>query len=94
MNERKIDLRLVTTELPDSINGISAPDQAGRYVILLNSRKSSQEQAKAFLHEMLHVYYQDHERGGQASQIENERHKEIESLLQELQLEETERAAV
>lgn len=59
MTEAKITIQLIRDTFGPGMNGASA-FMDGRFVVLINDRLNEEEQEQAFLHEMLHVYRQDH----------------------------------
>ena len=73
-NGREINITLHTVPLPDGIYGGVTQDKNGGYAVFVNADKTEDEQAAAFLHEMLHVYRRDLEApaGITAAEIEAE----------------------
>jgi len=55
----RLEIEIIRRDFPDDMDGASA-FMDGRYIVLLNSRKTQETQEKAFLHEMLHIYRGDH----------------------------------
>ena len=68
--------------VPEGIDGLSAPDDKGGYIVMLNAGQSEAEQARTFLHEVLHIWRGDHDRAAHegVQKIENETHAFMESL--------------
>ena len=79
MERRDINIMLVITdELPDTIGGISEDLGDNSFQVAINGNKSEDEQARAFLHECLHIWHGDHTRKDvTASELEHERHEEM-----------------
>ena len=77
MNERIIKIRLVTVDLPENVHGSCQKAGDNEYNIMINSLLSDEDQEVTFLHEMLHIYHRDHDRGVNVDRLEAERHKMI-----------------
>ena len=80
--EREITVRMITADLPECINGMCHMDAPGRYIVVIDSKGTPQQQAAAFLHECLHIWHNDTATTLPADQIEQMRHREIIDLLQ------------
>jgi len=65
----RLEIEIIRRDFPDDMDGASA-FMDGRYIVLLNSRKTQEAQEKAFLHEMLHIYRGDHHAPGSVQEIE------------------------
>lgn len=83
MTERTIKLQIITSPLPASVRGLTANQKGSDvFTIAINDQKNDDEQAIAFLHEMLHIWHSDHDREGvNISELEHERHRELKRLL-------------
>lgn len=79
--DRTITIRITTETLPAGIRGLSMMTDKDAYTVCLASDQDDQQAAAAFIHEMLHVYHRDHERTVAVDQLEEERHREAESIL-------------
>lgn len=84
---RTIKLHVYAGALPDGISAMSAPtdskEDTESYFIFLDDTEPQDEQTKAFLHEMLHVYRRDHVNGGDISEIERTAHDIINQITKE-----------
>lgn len=78
--EQTITLKIETASLPGTVHGFSAK-QPGRFYIVVNEADPPDRQAATFLHEMLHIWHDDHDSGRSADSIEQERHAEVQRLL-------------
>lgn len=82
---RRIDLRLASVQLPETVPGMSREQQAGegreKYVVAINEDLCDLERAAAFIHEMLHIYHNDFQDDRPAFEVEKERRKELIQLL-------------
>lgn len=76
----EIVLHIGKEKLPQGIHGISSAE-GHHYTILIDSNQRQEEQAAAFLHEMLHIWHGDHESNKSTAEIEEERHEELISIL-------------
>ena len=86
-DERNIKIRLVRSEeVPEGIGG-SVFKLAGddNYLMLINGSDSDHDQIVSFLHECLHIWHRDHDREVLVTELERERHDELEELLKEMQ---------
>ena len=81
MAERKIGIMFKEEKLPGTINGLTVERGKDAYMILLRDDMTETEKAAAFLHEMLHIYHNDHESGKSLDELEKERHAELLELL-------------
>lgn len=81
VGDRSVSIDIIYGDIPDTVSGAVTSQDSSRYTILLNSNKSEEEQAAAFLHECLHIYHGDLSSNRSADDIEAERHKELISLL-------------
>ena len=83
IRKQKINLTVYQVgSFPDGVDGISAPDDKGGFMILINADQSPEEQARTFLHEMLHIWRGDHDRVAAegVQKIESEAHAFMDSL--------------
>jgi len=79
-----INITIHTAELPAKANGATMETLEQRdFLILLNSTKSPEEQKRALIHEVLHIWHDDFRRTD-LDQIESERDRETDYLLQEM----------
>lgn len=78
--ERQITLQLFRESMPGSVSGMCSDDGEGRYTVLINADLTAEEQMKAFLHEMCHVWNNDHKRESVA-EIEQGVQEEFERFL-------------
>ena len=83
MEDREISLRVIHTDLPDTINGATAQDprDPDSYTVILNARKGQKQQLLSFLHEMIHVYQKDFESGQDVETVERLAHGIIEEIM-------------
>ena len=86
MTERTVTIRIITAALPDTVRGMCDVDEQGRVIVLLNEKQTEREKAKAFLHEMLHVYYEDLKSSLPVAVIEELRHQELTEVFQRAHL--------
>lgn len=92
-DERDIHIKFGRTAMPDTIGGVTrARGALDDFAVLINSTLDDKHQAKAFLHEMLHVYHRDAWSDLDREAIEAERRAELRELLQ-LLIEEEEQTA-
>ena len=76
MEEGIITLRIIMDpNTPPTIRGASWPNRSG-FNILINPNLPEETQARAFLHEMLHIWRGDHDSGRDLNQIEQEVHEQ------------------
>ena len=81
--ERKVQLTICRDALPPGIHGAIMTTGAGKdYIIVTNQQETETQQAAAFLHECLHLFHDDLNRGGSADEIEATRRAEIIELLE------------
>lgn len=82
---RKIDLRLASVQLPETVPGMSREQLTGegceKYVVAINEDLCDLERAAAFIHEMLHIYHNDFQDARPVAEVEKERRKELIQLL-------------
>ena len=79
--ERQLNITIRTAKLPAKANGATAETVKHKeYLILLNSDKSPEEQKKALIHEVLHIWHDDFRRTD-LNQIEGERSREAEEIV-------------
>lgn len=71
----KADLTIIKTPLPDKAKGGLFIDQAGEYMVLINSKLPEEEQEAAFVHEMKHLWHDDFNSKLSAGEIEKRRHE-------------------
>lgn len=88
MEVRKINLTIITTDefQGDNIRGVCSyrGNESGYddYIILMNGNCSDDQQALTFIHEMLHVWHEDHKQENlNVNMIEAVRHEEQARLL-------------
>lgn len=81
MEERRISLRIIKTELPETVRGAVSDRGNGSYIILINQTLDEKAQAEAFIHEALHIYHNDFESELSLDKLESIRHEESESIL-------------
>ena len=75
------NLKVIKANLPDSIKGVVTPWEEDEYRIFINSKLPEDEQLKAFIHEMAHLYRGDLDKIGQdVRTIEEETDRIIEGL--------------
>ena len=76
-----MELQIIKLPLPPTIDGASAKD-GNKITILINDQKPQDQQTLAFLHEMLHIWHNDHDtETSNVSRLELERHAELVRLL-------------
>lgn len=84
MKQSKIEIYYDLQTLP-AVHGITSKDK-NKYFMLINAGESPDEQAAAFIHEMLHIWNRDFESKDSLQEIEartREQAKRILSLLAE-----------
>lgn len=67
---RKLTILLENMDMPEEIQGATSKKNDTFYM-LINAKASKEEQAAAFLHEMLHIYRRDFESDKSVDEIEN-----------------------
>lgn len=72
--KRNIQIQLVKAKMPETFRGVCKDKGEGSYLIILNQDKSEEEQAQSFLHEMLHIYYNDFDSCLDLDELEKIRH--------------------
>ena len=80
------DLKVIeVTDLP--VKGVSCLwDDSGEYRIFINEGLSDREKLEVFVHEMIHLYHDDHNNHGEDLQeVEARTHKATEDILKKLQ---------
>ena len=76
--KRKATITIYTEVLPDAIEGVAVqPTSQEDYVILLNSDLEAEDQKKALIHEVLHIWNGDLQKPN-VSQIEHAREADTE----------------
>lgn len=85
--DRQITITTKAEALPQTINGVLQQTGNDNYIIYLNSTKTDDERAAAFLHECLHIYHNDFDSNNAAGNIEQARHSELLHILQILKQE-------
>ena len=75
-----IEIVINKASLPDSINGCTVFDDDHAYKIYINDTLSPDEQAAAFLHEMLHVWNNDFNSNEAADHIEKNTHEQLKRI--------------
>ena len=79
MNDVNINLHIYSRELPEKVKGISTKD-GNTVTVVTNEAETEDAQTLAFLHECLHIWHGDHDRGALYG-LEKERHEELIRLL-------------
>ena len=69
-----LNIRLVKTPLPATVKGATGRSRSGAHTVVINSDLTEAEQAAAFTHEMLHIWYGDFDSMAPAEQVERQRH--------------------
>lgn len=79
-SDRRVRISVFIEELPQSIHGMVSPMDINNesYIIVLNTADNEEEQRKAFLHEMSHIWNRDFESREDVSQIEARTHRQME----------------
>ena len=78
-------LRLAETELPEGAEGFCLSTKAGEYTIIINQGLTEEKKLEAFIHEMIHLYHEDHENKElTGDQIEARAHKKTRDILARL----------
>ena len=87
--DKTIKVRIVEAELPELVHGfcIAPRGDDDKYVVALNDQDSPDRRAATFLHEMLHIYHNDHRSTRSASEIELLRDEEMRRILELLKAE-------
>lgn len=81
------NLKVIKVNLPDGINGTVALFGKDKYRIFINDKLPEDEQLKAFIHEMVHLYRGDLDKIGQdVNTIEEETHRETDRIMEGLAL--------
>ena len=76
-----MELQIIKLPLPPTIDGASAKD-GNKITILINDQQPEDRQTLAYLHEMLHIWHNDHDADvTSVSNLERERHEELARLL-------------
>lgn len=76
MRDETITLRIITAPLPQGVHGLSAKDGA-TITVVINEADALDQQERAFLHEMRHVWNNDHDReGANVTELETIRHRD------------------
>ena len=78
MKQKKIQLSISTANLPESIHGMTLHDDT--FQIWINSNLDADDQAAAFLHEMLHIWNNDFDSKDDADQIEQRTHEQMKRI--------------
>lgn len=84
---KKEEIKLTVCQIgnmPEGIGGMVTLDNDGEYMIMINADASTDNQAKSFLHEMLHIWNHDFDRGGNVNEIECRTHKQLESIIKSM----------
>lgn len=80
-----MELQILKLPLPPTIDGASAKD-GNKITILINDQKTQDQQTLSFLHEMLHIWHNDHAADvTSVTNLELERHEELARLLRLVQ---------
>ena len=80
MKDRTVTLRIVETELPEEVHGVSAQTKDG-FIIFLDERMTEDQRTASFLHECLHIYHEDHGEDLRSGTLETVRRAEMKRLL-------------
>ena len=80
MKQSKIEIYYDLQKLPASVHGITSEDK-GKYYMLINAGETPDEQAAAFIHEMLHIWNKDFESGDSLQEIEARTHEQAKRIL-------------
>ena len=81
-NDRTITITLRT--IPKDVQGIDAATMEtgnDQYSIIIGEKQSKQEEAGLFLHEMLHIFYDDFKSDLPVPVLETIRHKQLKDIL-------------
>ena len=82
--DRTITIKIITENMPSSIKGFSMKTGAEEFAVFLNGHEDDPDTVGSFLHEMLHIYHGDLDKSLPSDQLEKERHREIEEVLEAL----------
>lgn len=77
----ELRIRIFKAALPEGVNGLSCPDGNG-YLIAVNSKVDELEQIAIIFHEVLHIWHDDFKNDRPVQEIEAQRHKELERILE------------
>lgn len=76
-----MELQILKLPLPPTVDGASTRD-GNKITVLINDQQPQDQQTLAFLHEMLHIWHNDHDTETPSiSNLELERHEELARLL-------------
>ena len=81
---RNINIRLFMEDMPEDIHAWSGTKDGEKFDIVLNSKGTEDQQAASFLHEALHIFYEDHTSTRPAGELEAERHEQMKRIFKEL----------
>lgn len=81
---RNINIRLYMEDMPENIGAWSGTKDGRTFDIALNSNRTEDQQAASFLHEALHIFFQDHTSTRPADELEAERHAQMKRIFREL----------
>ena len=72
---RTITLHIEAADLPEGVHGFSGMDaeKPGTFYIAINAANTAKKQEETFIHEMLHIWRGDHDKGGQMTLQEFEK---------------------
>ena len=74
MEEREIRIRIIKRDLPEAIQGVCKDNGGGSYIVWINQDLDEKGQAEAFIHEALHIYHNDFDKGLTSDEIEKRSH--------------------
>lgn len=79
---KDIHVQVFRGQLPEGAHGFVIDGNQGSFLIMLNSADPEDEQRRAFLHEMLHIYNDDFERvlSEGIQRIETDAHEQLDRL--------------
>ena len=80
MKRSKLEIYYDLQQLPGSVHGITSKDKE-KYFMLINAEQTPDEQAAAFIHEMLHIWNKDFESGDDLQAIEARTHEQTKRIL-------------
>ena len=83
---KDIHVQVFRGRLPEGAHGFVIDGNQGPFLIMLNSADPEDEQRRAFLHEMLHIYNDDFERvlSEGIQRIETDAHEQLARLSPEV----------
>lgn len=78
---KEISIKLFRESMPEKVYGLVSENGKNRFFIVVNADLSEDEQAKAFLHECLHIYNDDFNSNQDVNTIEARTHAQLDRLL-------------